>query len=510
MDRLLRTSIALILIALAALSATREACAQAPGPVEKLLPWVPPDANAVALLRSADIFATTRAKSEDWLKKANPVSCGPGLDLPLDAAAVLKAIEFTPETMSVAQRTGLAYVGKRPDWNAIATRESVPLDQLNSQPLVVLPGRGALLGVSSDILGVVAPLHRQAAARWLREGAKGNGVVCSDYLRTSLMESQAHAVIALDLTDLLDPRRVETWLAGIPSFAGRDADVKTTFGLLRTVRGLTAELNFAETNELKLRLDFDGLVTQNAVPLVHAVLLQVMDDAGAHVPELVDARPTRTSRSLVLQTSLSNESTRALLGLFLTPSSEEVARSIATDAPRTEVSDSDKARQAAQNYYTSVNRFVDDVLGRMARATDYNRTATWHDSAAQSIDHLSLNSVPEELQKYGKQMSNSLRALAASLRGVPIDVEKLAAAYRFDYNYMPTSWNYGIWSWGYHPAYLNISTNEAEIRAKQAEAIANGAKEREQIIQQMQDERQDVRRAVLSSQGFDPETSTSR
>ena len=95
-------------------------------------------------------------------------------------------------------------------------------------------------------------------------------------------------------------------------------------------------------------------------------------------------------------------------------------------------------------------------------------------------------------------VANKLRAIARSLRGVPLDVaalqfEKKQETYVYPQNYyVSTPWtNYSV-SYGAGYAFaqnrVEYRNNFAEVEAKQAKVIADAEKDRQQVWDLLQNE----------------------
>ena len=102
-------------------------------------------------------------------------------------------------------------------------------------------------------------------------------------------------------------------------------------------------------------------------------------------------------------------------------------------------------RAISQRYYKAVNQLVDELKKQNKRATDYAKTALWHETSARKIEQLSILYVDKEILAYGADVAVRLRAIANSLRGVPIRVNELAAQ-KYLYVYDPWGWG-GWWGW---------------------------------------------------------------
>ncbi|RPI89467.1 MAG: hypothetical protein EHM42_02970 [Planctomycetaceae bacterium] len=171
--------------------------------------------------------------------------------------------------------------------------------------------------------------------------------------------------------------------------------------------------------------------------------------------------------------------------------------------------DARRTRQASEQYFTAVNTLIDDLSSKNARATNYERTAAWHDSYASKIDSLSLRNVDPELADYGKLVGQRLRAVGASSRGVSLRLNTAQNEFVVDYSVDPGQfggWGPGMFMGGaamYSPPTWRATSNLQQVREKQARAVEEGAEQREQIWQTITDSRQKARQQMYSKFGKD-------
>jgi hypothetical protein len=78
----------------------------------------------------------------------------------------------------------------------------------------------------------------------------------------------------------------------------------------------------------------------------------------------------------------------------------------------------DKQLVASQRYFAAITSYLGDL--REQKANNFEKLAMWYDKYSQKIDNLPVLDVDEELQKFGSNISSTLRAISQSARGVPI------------------------------------------------------------------------------------------
>jgi hypothetical protein len=150
--------------------------------------------------------------------------------------------------------------------------------------------------------------------------------------------------------------------------------------------------------------------------------------------------------------------------------------------------------RASRTYYQAVNRLIDELQRRSRNAPNLARDALWHETYAKRIDQLATENVHPELLRYGANVASKLRALADSLDGVVIEVDSLQKGL---YYRRSGGVGIGFTRWGWMPAIVpgggSVDSNVPQIRTMQAEAIANGARDRQRIWRMINDDRSAIR-----------------
>ena len=122
-----------------------------------------------------------------------------------------------------------------------------------------------------------------------------------------------------------------------------------------------------------------------------------------------------------------------------------------------------------------------------------------------SIQELPTDDVAAEVVAQGDQLASAL-ALAASLRGEAVEINTQQGTLTYNVDVTPgaplVSWpiwtiNGGYWGGtGYTEPTYQWTSNLQQVREKQAEAIAQGAAQREQIWQAINDLLSHLQRSV--------------
>jgi hypothetical protein len=480
-------------LALAAVGSFVAVSAAAAERWEPLLDKLPGVTNAVAVIDVQALLDSPRAKREGWREMqetgylAGTVAMPPAVQLAVIGAHLQVEDPAGAETLSLA----LLKPGTTISLERLASAENGYLDQVGDHAVALTPRGGYVTEVSPGVFGSQWPPDRQCLARWLRQDGGGK---LSPYLYEALRTADgAPIVVAFDMEDLFGRQIVKLWLAHSPTLKGNMGAAENLDGLIAGIRGLRLSAVVGERTQAEVRADFRTTVA--APPAVlRGIFAEWLDQAGAQIDEFRRADVRVNGKSVFLSTELSDDSLRRLLTLVQAP--------IAGAEPSTLAPETRAAALASQNYYRAVRQLIDDLTRINRRAKDYAKTALWHDTYATRIEQLSINNVDPELVEWSGHVSSQLRALAASLRGVPLELQRLEGQ-KF-VRFYPIPWysvRYG--PWGYAPYSLRRVDNLDEIRAKQADAIAAGAADREKIWKELVDLTQDIRQKMAEKYKLD-------
>ena len=269
------------------------------------------------------------------------------------------------------------------------------------------------------------------------------------------------------------------------------------------LRGIRFTAQIGEAIHARLALDFAEPPSEKDAPHLRTLFLTVLSDLQAELDELADAEITIEGRSLVFSTELSGPTLRRVMSLLISPAPEALpSEGAITD--RTERTRLEPTEDQTARYFAAVTEIIDDLQRVNRKAQDYLRTATWHDNFAKRIDQLAIVGVDQRVVEFGAEIASRLRALAASLRGVAVEVDTQRRSITYDMQVQPgwAAWN--VWGgYGYRPGSWKVSSNLQQVREHVAKAVAEGAKEREQIWAFITDRRQAMTRELRERFGPD-------
>lgn len=431
---------------------------------------VPASANAVLAADVAAAFRSPLAQKEGWSRRFAETQQATLGSLPPSVETVLVAAQFnfcrmTPNWI-IAQQNSSRLITLAD----VARAEGSTIGRIADQ-MAVTSRRDAIFASLGDRqLAVYAPADRQAFARWLRTSSSGTGP--SPYLRRAVSDpGGAQVVIAADLTDAVNIDAARALLPHLPAGVKSNLSAALLANTFAAIEGFVLRVNINETMTGRLQIDFTTPVG-SVGPHVAGIVRDVLGQIGASVDDL-DAWPaTVAERSIVMEGPLSTVGLRQLSTLFELP---ESAVHTAPAGAGTAGADMTPIAPATQAYFRSLSTIIEELRrfrANLETERGFTRYAMWHETAARRIDALPTTRVDPGLIDFGAWVASSLRAIAVSLRGVPIQTQKAGAGAFTITNGWP-GWN--PW-WGFNN--WSVETNVPEVRARQAQVVADDAKAR--------------------------------
>lgn len=512
---------------------------------QKLARYLPEGANAIGVVRVAEILKSPRAQREGWADKVEAEF--------LDGAAVIPPwvdtlVMGTLVRPAVPEEVWTAAILELPDGTTIAdvtNYDQSEIEQLAGKPATIGSRGEYLVALQPNLLGVMTPAIRQEAGRWVRRFESDQWASIPQYLRLGLLEP-SHIVLALDLEDMVSPQKARALLAADDRLSEHQRLHEGLAELIDDLRGITFTAQVGDQIEAQISIDFNENVGDVA-PLVKSVFVSVLEDMGASLEEFEQADVTARDKSVVLSTVISNDTLRRIMSVIISPHPVSHTASTAPEpqpAPETPQrdpeSESEPAKrsrvaptelQQSNKYFRTIDDFIGDLRRASRNSQKYAKTAAWHERFADRIENLSIAGVDPVLVDYGMRTSRNFRGLAASLRGqgVDVDAEQKTLVYnvQVDQQYSGGSF-YGGWGgigWGgswtapSHPSInsvgpggirtfyvgndptVNVTSNLREVRERQAQAVMAGAQDREQIWAMIEDDRSATLQDMRSKYG---------
>ncbi len=455
--------------------------------VPELLRLLPNNTNAISIIRVDEIMKSPRAVAEKWkeTQEANFLAGSgriPGWVQTLVRGTDIRALGAGP-TQSVAlvpQPEGMSL-------SKLLPAEQIVADQIGKFT-VWRSSKGYITQVTPNVLGLVSPPNRQSVARWFSALTGGGEPTYSKYIQAVGAKYKPHILYAIDLGDFFDPSFLKNRVNQSAALKGKEGDTTALTNLLLKLQGMRLAIDVDTKINAAIAFDFIGApgpVAQYLKPL----LIEILDDAGARIDELANATVKVEGDSVMLLMPLEDASLRRLMTLILTPiavnpaeypqNPDYVKQPVKAAAPS-------DVGHATLKYFELVNNTVKDLQILNRRAKEYDRTATWHDTYATKIQNFPIAGIDPEAVQYASYIAGGLQALASSLRGIPVQVERLGDKVTYKWNMNNFYGPAGVYTaFGYHPAPWEITSNIQEVRQAQQEAIDRGADDRDGIWNQM-------------------------
>jgi hypothetical protein len=472
-----------------------------------LLVRVPDSANALITLDLKGIKNSPIGKQENWASKHESEYLAGTTGLCPDVSRLVLAAELDPGTLQNRWEICIAAKSNEVSMQKLAKAHSGSLDKVNGQTAVFTARNAAFVELDSKTIGMMRPANRQALARWLRVSQNSAKPVISSYLLAAAAKAKdsSQLVMALDMTDVLDEEGVAHRLKESKTLGPDKGDVSEETKLLASLKGLTFTVDFAQTINGQLRLDF-GQPVKPIKFIAKRLVLEALDHVGARIDDLSDWYTAAEDTNITMRGKVSLKGLRQILSLITPPA----------DAIETAKEDGlgeagpDAKVLASQRYYAAITSFLGDL--RDQKAKNFENLALWYDKYSHKIDNLPILDVDQNLLKYGSDTSNLLRAIAQSARGVPIQQGVLKqyethiegggyTPYGYGYG-SPYGYGYGT-AWGYQ--YLDVN-NFAQIRNLQKNVNSSEYEARMQAWRMIDEQTAAIRKAMVQKYKVDFKT----
>lgn len=466
----------------------------------ELAKMLPPAANSIVVVRVGDILKSPRAQQEGWAKDAREEFLSGASTIPHWVDTLVYGSLYQPGMDEPFWTAGVITVPRRVTLRQIARQEKAEIERIADRSAVRALDGGYLLRLNQGTIAFLFPAFRQATARWIRALDAGNLSPISSFLLKAAA-SNAHIVIAFDMQDLLDPHRTREFIAAMPQFEKSPSMTRSLGALMDDAVGVTFECSIGAKTNATIRVSFSREVKIPSADL-KAVFLAIVNRSGVALDELPTAEFRIDGSDMVISTVLSDQSLRHMMSLISSPSLPHNAPH--ADAPPEPSKANQVDENASRQYFLAVNDAIGDLSRLNRKQSTYERTVKWHETFARKIYDLRSDGVDPELVEFGSTINRNFRALAASLRGLAVDVNAQERSVTWKYDYDPGWGTVSIWGGvgGRGPSW-KVDSNLRQVRERQAAAIAKGAKQREAIWQLIGDERIRITRSMESKYGSD-------
>ncbi|MBI3863223.1 MAG: hypothetical protein HY290_15135 [Planctomycetia bacterium] len=456
--------------------------------IDDLIQWIPTSANSLAIVRMKDLLQSPHGRKQKWTTEHKEAYASGLVSTPLGVDLAVRATEVRTAGADQAATYTLYRTSLNDMVRQIAHRDKVTIDRVN-ELVAVRSLRGPyFVQLAPMLMGSVLPSDRQVLSRWLKSSANQPPAAGDNFLIQAITNDEHdQIVIAVETSDMLDAESVAQWISSHPK-TRETSNVSELSALFAGMRGIRLSVQVTDKIVSRLQLTFSRPVGSNA-PGVEKCILMWLAEAGARIDQFDSPETTTKGNSVTLEVQIDDEGFRRIISLIQTPHADvSHANSNGSDRPADGI--------ASRTYFQAVNKLVDNLSKQNRKATEYNQTALWHENFARKISSLSVAGVDPDLAAWGHSVSEHLLGLASSLRGTPVEVDKLDRKIRVQtqmnaYRYASTPY-----ADLYRPGSVNVTSNLGDVRAAQNEAVLNGNDQRDQIWTMIYDDRTAIQKKM--------------
>lgn len=479
-------------------------------PLNILGSLVPDTANLVAVIRVQELLDSPMGRAANWRQAHQAAFLNGAATVPTNATMLVRAAHVQPDHNRVVWSLALAQMQGTWTLRTLSQPTGGVIQQVNNHPVLVLSSDAIATQLPGNRLAILSPASRHDLGRFLRHTTETlNGVSPQkSWAETQIDSSKSHIMLSLDMRDTFDPVVAANYLQSTLAFAGKQNEARIMGQILSDLEFIEFDVDANSQLDMTIKMSFSRSPTRPASEL-QQVFVSYLDDYGFHLDEIESAKATLNGRVLTLTNTISDASLRMVLSLI-----RGVGAGTLLPESHSAQTPEEATLAASIAYFQTVNQLVDDLFKQASRGRDYQRVASWYDNFARRIDELPIRNVDPDLLRYGRSISARLRQIGMSLRGIQLEMGRVAsyAEYRVDVTPPQVQWNGGWggnwngWGWGgawVTPGTVNVETNFPEIRGRQADAIAKGTTERETIWKSINNDRAIVRDDMMKKFNVD-------
>jgi hypothetical protein len=437
-----------------------------------LLKRIPQQSNALMLVNIDGLYDSPMGRRENWRGQAKE-NRPDRLGLPPTVTKFVVAMGMDFQSMDERWRVGMAQVRTAPSsLESIANREGGYVETIEKMPVAWTPRGFDLFLFPDHIIGFVSPTNRQAIVDWIRSALEHPRNFPPGFADRAIFRADAGAqiVLALDLADAVSPKTIEPWLNAIEVIRKTKTDASLLAPRLASAKSAFMVIKVDQAIEGNLRIDFERPVDYTG-PVARELILTLLDDIGAHLPELKTWTLSFDKKTPAVEMSgrLSEESVRRLISLARPP--QLASTGPAAAAPSTPPPAETKTAQggyrsaqpsnevigASQAYFRSVASLI-EALKQTERPT-YRSTKLWYDRYAKQIEELPILHVDKELLDWGSSVTRTLREMSSGIN-----------YYSQNQNYTLASTPSGAYA-GYGYVYAESKSYDQAVIKRQSDAM---------------------------------------
>jgi hypothetical protein len=438
------------------------------GQFSDLLSRVPGSANALVLIDVDAFYRSPMAVRKGWKEKFAQHSSEQPIILPPEATRFVLASHLDPlNNLHSDWEAAVIDLSEPLSLNLLARAEGGYIDTIGKTSVVWTPSHAYLIQLDKQLMGMVYPDDRQEAARWIERMKSAKHAPMSPYLEEAAkrLRTEGQIVLALDLTNVLQPHRIDQFLKESKVLEGQKVNPRAVAEALSTLRGLTVTIQFESQANATVRVDF-GENIRIVEPFAKELVVAAMNRVGASVDDPSKWSATVEENAIILRGMLSEAGLTRLSGFLELPTSKF---STLAKEPEQQPDPAKAKLEASKRYFKSLETLI-ETLRQESRSSNL-----WYEKTARKIDGLPILNVDEDLLAWGSTLSKGLRQMAENLRGVGRQLGVAQASVYGNY-YGGGSYGYGYTS-GTAQESLNREVGSAQagtVRSTGMQGILNG------------------------------------
>ena len=285
---------------------------------------VPAGANVFVLVDVDGVYSSPMATNKDWKATFGAKWSDLPILLPPEARRFVLASHvdlLNNLRLQLGDRHRRARHSDSNDYGR--PRRGGYLDSIDSIPVVWTPSHAYFVQFDSQVLGVVYPDDRQALARWLALSKTGQNAPLSGYVReaTKRLRSAGQVVLAVDLSNVAPPHRIDRAIKESGVLNGKDASPIAVAEAFSSLRGVTVAIDFQSHALAEARIEF-GANIRAIKPFAKELVLATMSRFGIQIDDLKDWKVTTDADTITVRGMLTEKGLRQLSSFLELPTSK--------------------------------------------------------------------------------------------------------------------------------------------------------------------------------------------
>lgn len=476
----------LVAVITAALAARPAAAAEG----DELAKFLPDPFNAVAVINVSTILKSERAQKEGWAKADHTEFLAGAVPVHPSIERILLATEIIPQRPGAGRTLAVIPLKNPIDLEKLAKMRGGDVTTVAGEKCIVCPNEeNYLIPLSDTVVGAIKTDHRPEVGKWMKEAKDSKKSPLSTYLNSALYTTgRTHNIfVGLDTEDLLGPKKAKA-LVDISTAVKGTPEAPAVEAFVAGLRGLRFTANI-RTDGIDARILIDSRVEPKFRPeTMKDFLLEILDRNGAGLEDLLGATAKIDGKSVVLAFKINDSELAKVMSIFSVP-----AHNIGDEIP---LVGNQVNPDATRRYFKAVNQITDDLRKKAIKLDELEKSALWHDTAANKIESMSVLGVDPAVIDFGRGTAGRLRVMAHSLAGLPVKGQELD-----EQTYaMVSPHQFG---WGSFGGQFVTQSNYPEIMQKKQKLIKEDAAARTKIWKQVDDERTRVRDVMKSKYSGD-------